>query len=77
MVFNGSPIIAAVFVIKIGNNTMNNFFEFLGFQDAMKQSESQQSMSDIANDLIMNGNYTNTVDLVSDMLDLQLNKDKY
>ena len=29
------------------------------------------------NDLIMNGNYTNTVDLVSDMLDLELNKDKY
>lgn len=56
---------------------MNDLFEFLGFQDAMKQNESQQSMGDIANDLIMNGNYTNTVDLVSDMLDLQLNKNKY
>ena len=56
---------------------MDDFFEFLGFQDAMKQSESQQSMSNITNDLIMNGNYTNTVDLVSDMLDLELNKNKY
>ncbi len=56
---------------------MNDFFEFLGFQDVMKQSEGQQSMSNIANDLIMNGNYTNTVDLVSDMLDLQLKKNKY
>lgn len=56
---------------------MNDFFEFLGFQDAMKQSESQQNMNNIANDLIMNGNYTNTVDLVSDMLDLELNKNKY
>ena len=56
---------------------MDDMFEFLGFQDAMKQNESQQSMSDLANDLIMNGNYTNTVDLVSDMLDLELNKNKY
>lgn len=56
---------------------MDDLYEFLGFQDIMKQTESQQNMSDIANDLIMNGNYTNTVDLVSDMLDLQLNKNKY
>lgn len=56
---------------------MNDLYEFLGFQDAMKQNESQQSMNDFANDLIMNGNYTNTVDLVSDMLDLELNKNKY
>lgn len=53
---------------------MDDLFEFLGFQDTVKQSENQQSMSDIDNDLIMNGNYTNTVDLVSDMLDLELNK---
>lgn len=56
---------------------MDDLFEFLGFQEAMKQAESQQSMNDIANDLIMNGNYTNTVDLVSDMLDLERNKNKY
>ncbi len=56
---------------------MNDFFEFLGFQEAMKQNESQQNMSNIANDLIMSGNYSNTADLVSDMLDLQLNKNKY
>lgn len=56
---------------------MDNLFEFLGFQEAMKQNESHQSMNDIANDLIMNGNYTNTVDLVSGMLDLELNKNKY
>lgn len=43
----------------------------------MKQNENQQSMSDIANGLIMNGNYTNTVDLVNDMLDLEVNKNKY
>lgn len=56
---------------------MNDLFEFLGFQDAMKQNESQQNMSNIANDLIMNGNYTNSVDLVSNMLNLELNKNKY
>ncbi len=56
---------------------MDDLFEFLGFQDAMKQNESQQNMSNMTNDLIINGNYTNTVDLVSDMLDLQLNKNKY
>ncbi len=56
---------------------MDNLLEILSFQDAMKQTESQQSMSGIANDLIMDGSYTNTVDLVSDMLDLQLNKNKY
>ena len=56
---------------------MDDLFEYLGFQDAMKQSESQQTMNDIAHDLIMNGNYTNTVDLVNDMLDLEVNKYKY
>ena len=40
---------------------MDDLFEFLGFQDAMKQSENQQSMSDMANDLIANSNYKNTV----------------
>lgn len=43
----------------------------------MKQSENQQSVSDMASNLIMNGNYTNTVDLVSDMLELQLKNNKY
>ena len=56
---------------------MDDLFEFLGFQDIMKQTESQQSMNDVANDLVMNGDYTNTVDLVSDMMDLELNKNKY
>lgn len=55
---------------------MDNLFEFLGFQEAMKQNESHQSMNDIANDLIMNGNYTNTVDLVSDLVNIQLEKGK-
>ena len=55
---------------------MNDFFEFLGFQDAMKQSENNKSMLDISNDLIMNGNYTNTMDLVSDLVNIQLEKDK-
>lgn len=64
-------------IIMCGKNDMDDLFEFLGFQDAMKQSESQQSMSNMANDLIMNGNYTNTIDLVSDMLDLEFNKNKY
>ena len=56
---------------------MDDLFEFLGFQDTMRQNESQHSISDLANDLIMNGNNTNTVDLVSDVLDLELNKNKY
>ena len=56
---------------------MDDLFEFLGLQDTLRQNESQHSISDLANDLIMNGNYTNTVDLVSDMLDLELNKNKY
>lgn len=56
---------------------MDDLFEFLGFQEAMKQNENQQSVGDVASDLILNGNYTNTADLVSDMLDLQLNKKKY
>ena len=56
---------------------MDGLFEFLGLQDSLRQNESQHSISDLANNLIMNGNYTNTVDLVSDMLDLELNKDKY
>ena len=55
---------------------MNDFFEFLGFQDAMKQSESNISKSDLTNDLIMNGNYSNTMDLVSDLVDIQLQQDK-
>ena len=55
---------------------MNDLFEFLGFQDAMKQTESNRSMGDEMNDLIMNGNYSNTADLVSDWVDLQLEKDK-
>ena len=55
---------------------MNDLYEFLGFQDAMKQNESQQSMSDITYDLIMNSNYTNTVDLVSDLVNIQLEKGK-
>ena len=53
---------------------MDGLFEFLGLQDTLRQNESQQSMSDLANDLIMNCNYTNTVDLVSDILDFQPNK---
>lgn len=56
---------------------MDDFFEFLGFQDAMHKMESNKSMSDEMNDLIMNGNYSNTVDLVSDWMDLQLKKNKY
>lgn len=55
---------------------MNDLFEFLGFQDAMRQSENNKSMSDMTNDLIMNGNYSNTADLVSDLLNTQLKKDK-
>ena len=53
---------------------MDGLFEFLGLQDTLRQNESQHSISDLANDLIMNGNYTNTVDLVSDILDFQPNK---
>ena len=53
---------------------MDDLFEFLGFQDTTRQNESQHSISDLANDLIMNGNNTNTVDLVSDILDFQPNK---
>ena len=55
---------------------MDDLFEFLGFQDAMKQSESNISMSDLTNDLIMNGNYSNMMDLVSDLVDIQLEQDK-
>ncbi len=55
---------------------MNDLFEFLGFQDAMKQIETNKSMSDLSNELIMNGNYSNTVDLVNDTLNIQLGKDK-
>lgn len=33
-------------------------------------------MSDITYDLIMNSNYTNTVDLVSDLVNIQLEKGK-
>lgn len=55
---------------------MYDLFEFLGFQDAMRQAESNKSMSDLTNDLIMNGNYSNTVDLVSDLVDIKLEKDK-
>jgi len=55
---------------------MDDLFEFLGFQEAIKQNESYQSISDITNDLIMNGNYTNTMDLNSDLVDIMLEKDK-
>ena len=55
---------------------MDDLFEFLGFQDAMRQAESNKSMSDITNDLIMNGNYSSTADLVSDLVNIQLEKDK-
>lgn len=54
---------------------MDDLFEFLGFQDVLNQ-ENNKSMSDITNDLIMNGNYSNTADLVSDLVDIQLEKDK-
>ena len=55
---------------------MGDFFEFLGFQEAMRQAESNKSTVDITNDLIINGNYSNTADLVSDFVDMQLDKDK-
>ena len=55
---------------------MDDLFEFLGFRDIMKQSESNKNMSDIPNDLIMNRNYSNTADLVSDLVNIQLEKDK-
>ena len=42
----------------------------------MRQAESNKSMSDITNDLIMNGNYSSTADLVSDLVNIQLEKDK-
>ena len=51
---------------------MNDLFEFLGFQDAMRKSESNQNMSEITNDFIMNGNYSNTADLVSDLVNIRL-----
>lgn len=54
---------------------MDDLFEFLGFQDAMKQTESNKSMSDLTNDLIMNGNYSNTMDLNSDLVNILLEKD--
>lgn len=55
---------------------MDDFFEFLGFQDAMKQTQNNSSMGDLTSDLIMNGNYSNTADLVSDLVNIQLEKDK-
>jgi len=65
-----------IYLYKMEVHKMNDLFEFLGFQDAMKQTESNRSMGDEMNDLIMNGNYSNTADLVSDWVDLQLEKDK-
>ena len=56
--------------------TMNDLFEFLGFQEAMRQAETNRSMSDISNELILSGNYSNTADLVSDLVNIQLEKDK-
>lgn len=55
---------------------MDDLFEFLGFQEVIKQNESYQSISDITNELIMNGNYTNTMDLNSGLVDIMLEKDK-
>lgn len=55
---------------------MDDLFEFLGFQEAIRQSENNKSISDITNDLIMNGNYTNTMDLNSDLVNVLLGKDK-
>ena len=55
---------------------MDDLFEFLGFQEAIKQSENNKNISDITNDLIINGNYTNTIDLNSDLVDILLKKDK-
>lgn len=55
---------------------MDNLFEILGFQDAMKQSESNMSMSDLTNDLIMNGNYSNTMDLNSDLVNIMFDEDE-
>ena len=51
---------------------MDDLFEFLAFQDALSQAENNKNMSDISNDLIMNGNYSNTADLVSDLVNIQL-----
>jgi len=50
---------------------MDDFFEFLGFQEAMRQAESNKSFNDISNDLIMSGNYSNTADLISDLVNIQ------
>lgn len=55
---------------------MDDLFEFLSFQEIIKQSDSNTSMSDLTNDLIVNGNYSNTADLVSDLVNIQLEKDK-
>ena len=54
---------------------MDDLFEFLGFQDVLKQ-ENNKSINDMTNDLIMNGNYSNTTDLVGDLVNIQLEKDK-
>ena len=54
---------------------MDDLFEFLGFQDVLKQ-ENNKSIKDMTNDLIMNGNYSNTTDLVGDLVNIQLEKDK-
>lgn len=63
-------------ILSQGRNKMDDFFEFLGFQDAIKQAESNKSISDISNDLIMNSNYRNTTDLNSDLVNIQLQKAK-
>ena len=55
---------------------MDDVFEFLGFQEAMRQAENNRSMSDISNELILSGNYSNTADLVNDLVNIQLEKDK-
>ena len=55
---------------------MVDLFEFLGFQDSMKQSANNESLGDLTNDLIMNGNYSNTMDSNSDLVNIMLEKDK-
>lgn len=55
---------------------MDDLYEFLGFQDVLRQAESNKSKNDISNDLIMNRNYSNTADLVNDLVNIQLEKDK-
>lgn len=62
--------------IKYKEQKTDDLFEFLGFQEAMKQTKSNNSVSNISNDLILNGNYSNTADLVSDLVNIQFDRNK-